>query len=110
MSIPGRGPPREFGDAAEFSLGANLCWRTLNPKLLGLAPLMRQHRFFARKAKLVLANLFFRPGQGSKGQAGSRGVEGFQGGPRVEGQGSRGPGGLLWTYMFDHKLGRGWQN
>ena len=65
---------------------------------------MRQHRFFARKAKLVLANLFFRPGQGSKGQAGSRGVEGFQGGPRVEGQGSRGPGGLLWTYMFDHKL------
>ena len=28
-----------------FGLGANLCWRTLNPKLLGLAALVRQHRF-----------------------------------------------------------------
>ena len=27
-------------------MGANLSWRTLNPKLLGLAAFLRQHRFF----------------------------------------------------------------
>ena len=56
---------------------------------------MRQHRFFARKAKLVLANLFFRPGQGSKGQAGSRGVGGVPGGPKGRGPGVQGSGGCF---------------
>ena len=37
-----------------FGLGANLCWRSLNPKLLCLAALVRQHRFLIKVAARVL--------------------------------------------------------